>query len=71
MFLKFLKECTLENNVIQAEMIFASFIIEYNLPIASTELAGPQFHTVIVEKKCLKKNNCCNKIYGTNYAEWG
>ena len=34
----------------QAEIIFASFIIEYNIPIASTEHAGPLFCATITKK---------------------
>ena len=54
-----------------AEMFFASFIIEHNILIAGTEYA-----TILgndCKKMCfwLNKYNCCNKIDGTFYTEWG
>ena len=38
-----LKKKLSEKNVMWAEIIFASFFIEYNISIASTEQAGPLF----------------------------
>ena len=55
----------------RAEMTFALFIIKHNIAIASTEHAGPLFRATIAKKICFcsNKNNCCNKISGTFYAE--
>ena len=60
--LKVLKESTLENNVMQAEMIFAPFIIEHNISIASTEHVRLLFCIIIAKgiQFCLKKY-CSNK----------
>ena len=49
--LKFLKESASENNVMWSEIIFASFIIKHNLPIAGIEQAGRLFHGTITKKK--------------------
>ena len=43
----FLKESTSENNIMLAEMNFASFIIEHDICIASTEHARPLFQAMI------------------------
>ena len=42
----FYKRDASESDVMRAEMLFSSFIIEHNIPIASTEDAGPLFCTM-------------------------
>ena len=44
-------------------MIFASFIIKHNVPIASSELVGLQYYSTIVKKYTSAQTKItCNKI---------
>ena len=51
----FYKRDASESDVMRAEMLFSSFIIEHNIPIASTEHAGPLFRTMFPDSSTAKK----------------
>ena len=39
------------NQVISAEVKFAAFLLEHNLPIATSDRAGPLFHSMFPDSK--------------------
>ena len=53
--INFYKRDTSENDVMRAEMLFSSFIIERNIPIASTEHVGSLFHMIFPDSSIAKK----------------
>ena len=52
------KESPIELQVTNAETLFTNFLIEHNVPIAVSDLAGPLFRKMYPDSEIAKKYGC-------------